>query len=225
MTRADDPARDAACGAVMDWQRTARVGLPEAVYAPGKSAAQIDAIVAEARALGERLLVTGLDADKHAALADPAGLDYHPRSRTAILGALAPAPEAAVAIVTGGLADLPAAEEAGRTLEFSGVGWTCFGDVGVAGLWRLLERIEEIRAYRVVIAVAGMEGALFSVLAGLVAAPIIALPVSVGRGVATGGRAALASALASCAPGLVAVNVDNGFGAAQAALRILNACR
>ena len=95
-------------------------------------------------------------------------------------------------------------------------------DVGVAGLWRLLERMEEIRRCRVVIAVAGMEGALFSVLAGLVRAPVIAVPTSVGYGVAEGGKAALSSALASCAPGLVTVNIDNGFGAAAAAVKMLN---
>jgi NCAIR mutase (PurE)-related protein len=219
--------RDDACGAVMDWGRTARVGLPEAVYAPGKTAAQVDAIVAEALGLGERLLITGLDADKHAALADASRtrLDYHPRSRTAILGAIETPADAAVAVVTGGLADRPVAEEAIRTLAFSGVGATCFGDVGVAGLWRLLDRIDEIRRFSVVIAVAGMEGALFSVLAGLIPQPIVALPASVGRGVAAGGRVALESALASCAPGLVAVNIDNGFGAAQAALRILRVGR
>lgn len=230
MTHADPAprpaaARDEPCGAVMDWRRTARIGLPEAVYAPGKTAPQVDAIVAEALALGERLLITGLDADKHAALAARDRLDYHPRSRTAILGEIETPAEAAVAVVTGGLADLPVAEEAIRTLAFSGVKAACIGDVGVAGLWRLLDRIEEIRRFPVVIAVAGMEGALFSVLAGLIAQPIIALPASVGRGVATGGRVALESALASCAPGLVAVNIDNGFGAAQAALRILRATR
>jgi NCAIR mutase (PurE)-related protein len=98
-------------------------------------------------------------------------------------------------------------------------------DVGVAGLWRLLRRLEEIRAFKVVIAVAGMEGALFSVLAGLVEAPVIAVPVSVGYGVAAGGQGALSSALASCAPGLVTVNIDNGFGAACAAIKMLRVAR
>ena len=211
-------------GAVMDWQRTQRIGLPEAVYAPGKTPAQIEAVVGTARSLDHRLLITGLEPDKHALLAPDArsALDYDPCSRTAILGAMETPLGAEVAIVTGGLADLPVATEAGRTLAFSGVGSQCYADIGVAGLWRLLDRLEEIRRHRLVIAVAGMEGALFSVLAGLIAAPIIALPTSVGRGVATGGRVALESALASCAPGLVTVNVDNGFGAAQAALRILN---
>ena len=113
------------------------------------------------------------------------------------------------------------AREAVRALAFAGYQAPLIADVGVAGLWRLMQRIDEIRSHRVVIAVAGMEGALFSVLAGLVAAPLIATPTSVGYGVAAGGRAALNSALASCAAGLTCVNIDNGFGAACAALRIL----
>ena len=95
-------------------------------------------------------------------------------------------------------------------------------DVGVAGLWRLMRRLDEIRAHRVVIAVAGMEGALFSVLAGLIDAPVIAVPASVGYGVSAGGTVALHSALASCAPGILTVNIDNGFGAAVAAVKMIN---
>ncbi|RAI04555.1 nickel pincer cofactor biosynthesis protein LarB [Acuticoccus sediminis] len=207
----------------MDWDREARTGLPEAVFCAGKTPAQIDAIFASAVAGGHRLLMTRLDAGRHAALAGEtrATLDYDALSATAIHGGVAPARPGRIAIVTGGLADLPAATEALRTLAFCGIDAELVADVGVAGLWRLLERIEEIREADVVIAVAGMEGAIFSVLAGLVAAPIIALPVSVGTGVSAGGRLALESALGSCAPGLVAVNIDNGFGAAQAAIRML----
>jgi len=214
-------------GAVMDWQRVERIGLPEAVYAEGKTPQQIQQIVDAAQDEGRRLLITRLDAEKHAALPEAARtvIDYDAVSRTAILGAPQGPLPAEAAIVTAGLADMPVAAEAERTLAFSGVGAELFCDVGVAGLWRLLDRIDEIRRHRAVIAVAGMEGALFSVLAGLVAAPVIAVPSSVGRGVATGGRVALESALGSCAPGLVVVNIDNGFGAAQAALRILRALR
>ena len=111
--------------------------------------------------------------------------------------------------------------EAARTLAFEGEEATLVVDVGVAGLWRLMERIDEIRRHRVVIAIAGMEGALFSVLAGLVQCPVLAVPRSVGYGVGQGGRTALRAALASCASGLVVVNIDNGFGAAHAALRML----
>lgn len=210
--------------AVIDWNRSERTGLPEAVYAEGKEPQQIDAIVAAAVAGDHRLLLTTLEPHKFAALAGGtrSRLDYDPRSRTAILNGLASVQDTPVAIVTGGLADLPIALEAERTLAFSGVGATMFADVGVAGLWRLMERLEEIRRHRVVIVLAGMEGALFSVLAGLIAVPIIAVPLSVGRGVASGGGVALNSALATCAPGVAVVNIDNGFGAAQVALRILN---
>ncbi len=207
--------------AIMDWDREARTGLPEAVFCAGKTPAQIDAIVAQARARGRPLLLTRLDPARHAALASRDTLDYDATSATAIDGPPPLVRAGHVAVVTGGLADLPAATEALRTLQFCGVEGRLTADVGVAGLWRLLERVEAIRAADVVIAVAGMEGALFSVLAGLVAAPIIALPVSVGTGVSAGGRLALDSALGSCAPGLVVVNIDNGFGAAQAALRML----
>jgi NCAIR mutase (PurE)-related protein len=130
-----------------------------------------------------------------------------------------------VAIVCGGTSDMPVAGEALRTLAFEGEAATLLPDVGVAGLWRLTERLEDIRRHRVVIAVAGMEGALFSVLGGLVPCAVIAVPTSVGYGVSKGGRTALNAALASCASGLAVVNIDNGFGAAHVALRILGGAR
>ena len=208
----------------LDWQRSERIGLSEAVLCAPKSAAQIDAIVAHAVELDERLLLTRLGPRKLARLATSSRtlLDYDAVSHTAILGDV-PAPRARgrVAIVSGGTSDAPVAREAARTLAFEAEGATLIHDVGVAGLWRLMERIDEIRVHRVVIAVAGMEGALFSVLAGLVPGAVIAVPTSVGYGVGKGGRVALHAALASCASGLLAVNVDNGFGAAHAALRIV----
>lgn len=207
----------------MDWGRDARTGLPEAVYAKGKSDPQLAQILAEARALGRPLLLTRLSPDQVERLPQDltAGLDYEPVSRTGVFGPL-PMPVGApdIAVVAAGLADMPVVGEAVRTLAFCGVGTQVIADVGVAGLWRLMERLEEIRRVRIVIAVAGMEGALFSVLAGLIRAPLIAVPTSVGQGVSEGGMVALNSALASCAPGLVVVNIDNGFGAAQAALRM-----
>jgi pyridinium-3,5-biscarboxylic acid mononucleotide synthase len=126
-----------------------------------------------------------------------------------------------IGIVAAGTSDLGVAREAARSLLFHGYAAPVVADVGVAGLWRLMARIEEIRAFRIVVAMAGMEGALFSVLAGLIEAPLIAVPTSVGYGVAQGGRTALAAALASCAPGVVAVNIDNGLGAAAAAIKML----
>jgi len=211
----------------MDWDREARTGLAEAVFAPGKTHDQLGAVIAEARETARALLITRLDEAKHRAL-EPThreGLDFCTLSGTAILGTPRPAVAEAgsVGIVTGGIADLPAATEALRALSFAGVGAELIADVGVAGLWRLMERLDDVRRHDVLIAVAGMEGALFSLLAGLVSAPVIALPVSCGTGVAEGGRLALHAALGSCAPWLVAVNIDNGFGAAQAAVRILQA--
>ena len=208
----------------LDWARATRTGQSEAVLCEPKTAAQIGAIVGHAQAAGRRLLLTRLAERKFDRLDATARamLDYDAQSRTAILGGL-PAPQhrERIAIVCGGTSDAPVAVEAARTLAFEGEEATLVVDVGVAGLWRLMERIDEIRRHRVVIAIAGMEGALFSVLAGLVPCPVLAVPRSVGYGVARGGRTALRAALASCASGLVVVNIDNGFGAAHAALRMV----
>ncbi len=212
----------------IDWQRNERTGLGEAVLCQPKSAAQIDAILAHALELDERLLLTRLGARKFARLAASARavLDYDAVSRTAILGGIPPARASGrVAVVSGGTSDAAVAREAERTLAFEGESATLVHDVGVAGLWRLMERIDEIRRHRVVIAVAGMEGALFSVLAGLVPCAVLAVPTSVGYGVGAGGETALNAALASCASGLAVVNIDNGFGAAHAALRMLGVAR
>lgn len=203
----------------MDWGRAERVGLPEAVLCSHKSPAQIDAIIAAARIAEGRLLLTRLDAALFERL-DPisrTGLDFDAVSRTAILGGEIPAARGAVGIVAAGTSDFPVAREAARTLAFLGHEAPVICDVGVAGIWRLTARLEELRSFKVVIAVAGMEGALFSVLGGLLSAPIIAVPTSVGYGVGEGGMSALHSALTSCTPGVVVVNIDNGFGAAMAA--------
>ncbi|HMR30842.1 MAG TPA: nickel pincer cofactor biosynthesis protein LarB [Geminicoccaceae bacterium] len=204
---------------ILDLGRERRIGLPEAIFCERKSAAQLAAIVEAAPA---RLLLTRLSPEQHAAL--PAVLDYDPVSRTAFLGDCPePAGPARVAIVTAGSSDLPVAAEAQRSLRFHGLAAERFVDVGVAGLWRLLERRDRLAEFPVVIAVAGMEGALFSVLGGLIGGVLIAVPCATGYGVAAGGHAALTSALASCAPGVVAVNIDNGYGAACAAVRMLRA--
>ncbi len=205
----------------IDWAREQRTGISEAVFCEHKTPAQIAAILSAA---GERpLLLTRLDAQKYQDLAAllRIGLDYDAASRTAFHHPAEKALLSGVGIVCAGTSDLPVAREAQRTLAFYGHSAPIVSDVGVAGLWRLMQRLEEIRSFAIVIAVAGMEGALFGVLAGLVRAPLIAVPSSVGYGVAANGRAALIGALASCAPGLVCVNIDNGFGAAGAALRIL----
>ncbi|MGX7706129.1 nickel pincer cofactor biosynthesis protein LarB [Methylobacterium sp. Gmos1] len=208
----------------LDFARTERIGLEEAVFAAGKSPAQIDAILAAADERGARFLVTRLDPERHAALRYRDRLDYCPVSRTAFFGAAKRIEDPArIAIVAAGTSDVPVAREAERTLAYQGHATTLIADVGVAGLWRLTRRIEEIRAHPVVICAAGMDAALPSVLGGLVAGAVIAVPTSVGYGVAEGGRAALDAVLASCAPGIAVVNIDNGYGAACAALRLLHA--
>ena len=206
---------------VPDWERKTRTGMSEAILCEGKSPEQIETILQHA---GERrLLLTRFDKEKFSQIGHPWGkvLDYDSFSRTAFHGSVAPPEFDGPVIVCAGTSDLPVAREALRTLIFEGYRAPIIADVGVAGIWRLMQRIEEIRSFSVVIAVAGMEGALFSILAGLIDLPIIAVPTSVGYGVGTGGRVALGSALATCANGLVTVNIDNGFGAACAAIRIL----
>jgi NCAIR mutase (PurE)-related protein len=209
-----------------DRERMRRIGIAEAVYCHGKTPRQIDAIVSEAFASGERLLLTRLSRVKHAALAKEsrALLKYQDWGRVAFLGGPSePLGPPRVAVVTAGTSDGRVAWEAALTLGFHGEAAQVFGDIGVAGIHRLLGRMPTIEGFPVVIAVAGMEGALFSVLGGLVGSVVIAVPTSTGYGVAAGGRLALESALASCAPGLLATNIDNGYGAACAALRVLRA--
>ena len=206
---------------VLDEARAQRLGFGEAVFCAGKSAEQIAAILDHAT---QPMLLTRLDPDRFAAL--PAvrrgDLDYDPVSRTAFSGPPAPLAGAArVAVVTAGTSDVPVAREAVRTLRFSGHAALAVTDVGVAGLWRLMRRIDELRAMPVLIVAAGMDAALPSVIGGLVPGVIVAVPTSVGYGVATGGQTALHAILASCAPGIVTVNIDNGYGAACAAMRVL----
>jgi NCAIR mutase (PurE)-related protein len=213
----------------LDLERGPRTGIPEAVVCEQKTVAQIAAIgtkIVEARG---RMLFTRLKPETCVAL--PTNLrellDYDPLSHTAFMGVsdLGQAMTEGIGIVAAGTSDLPIAREAARTLIFHGYQAPVTADVGVAGLWRLTGQLEALRRHRVIIAVAGMEGALFTVLAGLVEAPVIAVPSSVGYGVAVGGRVALDVALASCAPGVVAVNIDNGFGAATAAIKMVRSLR
>ncbi len=206
---------------VLDVARSERIGFGEAIFCAGKSAAQIDAIIGQAEGRSA-LLLTRLASEVHAALQTQHLLDYDPQSRTAFLGKEQRVQQTLceIAIVTAGTSDLTVAREAARTLEFNGAAPRVIADVGVAGLWRLLSRLEEIRRIPIVIVVAGMDAALPTVLGGLIAGCVIAVPTSVGYGVASGGRTALDAMLASCAPGVVVVNIDNGYGAACAALRM-----
>lgn len=209
----------------LDFQRHDRIGLDEAVFCGHKTLAQLTAILTQAETRDARLLLTRLDPDAFAALPDAQRhrMDYEPVSRTAFFGT-APPPTSApqVAIVTAGTSDIAVSREAARTLNYHGVACQEFNDIGVAGLWRLLERVDELRRFPLLIVAAGMDAALPSVLAGLMPGLVIALPTSVGYGVAQGGETALRAALASCAPGVVVVNIDNGYGAACAALRVLH---
>ncbi len=207
---------------LLDEARDRRIGLSEAVYCAGKSPDQIAAILQH---VGDgSLLLTRLDVERFQALPDHLRLelDYDPVSRTAIAGrARAPGGPVEVAVVTAGTSDVPVAREVMRTLNFEGVAAEEIVDVGVAGLWRLMRRVEDLRNRRVVIVVAGMDAALPSVVGGLVPGLVIAVPTSVGYGVAAGGQAALNAVLASCAPGIAVVNIDNGYGAACIAIRAI----
>lgn len=213
-------------GVVLDFDRTRRLGFDEAMLCGDKAPESIAAILDRIAARGATMLLTRLPPETLALLPSHhrAAIDYDALSRTAYFGAPPPAvPSPDVAIVGAGTSDLRVAREAGRTLRYHGVAADEIMDVGVAGIWRLLERVPEIQARRVVIAVAGMDAALVSVLGGLVPGVLIAVPTSTGYGAARGGETALAASLASCAPGVCVVNIDNGYGAACAALRALRA--
>jgi hypothetical protein len=210
----------------LDFDRLRRVGFPEVVLADGKSPVQI-AEICRQLARAHDVLVTrlGLEAwDELAAHPLPGRADYDPRSETLLLSVGKPMArvEGSVSIVTAGTSDAPIAEEARRSLEYLGVSSTIVPDVGVAGVLRLLSRLEEIEQADVVIAIAGMEASIFSVLGGLVGRPIIAVPTSRGYGAAFQGLASLLSAVNSCANGITVVNIDSGYAAAMAAFRILS---
>lgn len=210
---------------VSDDARHARIGFDESIYCAGKSPRQLDAILARSIESKRPLLLTRLGVELVDALAPVhrSALDYDPVSRTAVLGTGTGSGlgAARVAVVTAGTSDVPVAKEAVRTLAYYGEAALEVYDVGVAGLWRLLDRLDEIRAMPVVIAVAGMEASLPSVVGGQVPGLVVAVPTSNGYGVSAGGRVALDASLSSCAPGLAVVNIDNGYGAACVALRAL----
>ena len=221
--------------ATVDHDRAARCGAAEVVFAEHKTAAQVTAIVAailDHQSDTPSSLVTRASSEQVAAIRSRFGGAYDvqvgERSGTVLVGAPPPPPPGAleIPIVAAGTSDEPVAEEAELTCRAMGQGVRRINDVGVAGLHRLGARLDELRNAAVVICIAGMEGALPSVIGGLVAAPVIAVPTSVGYGAAFGGVAALLGMLTSCASGVVVVNIDNGFGAAYAASLINRmACR
>ena len=206
----------------LDTERRERLGFDEAILCAGKSSQHLAAILEQ---VGDgSLLLTRLDAEVLTSLPPTLveRIDYEPLSRTGFFGSVAAATGTAnIAIVTAGTSDARVSREAARTLAYYGAPCLEISDVGVAGLWRLMERIEEIKRHKFVIAVAGLDAALPSVIGGLVPGLVIAVPTSTGYGAARGGETALFSSLVSCAPGVVVVNIDNGYGAACAALRAL----
>jgi NCAIR mutase (PurE)-related protein len=210
----------------LDLDRLRRVGFPEVVLAAGKSTAQIVEICRQLSRAHD-VLVTRLSPETWEEVSSsplPGRAEYDPRSSTLHLSVGKPMPrvEGIVSVVTAGTSDTPVAEEARKSLEYLGVESALVPDVGVAGVLRLLSRLEEIERADVIIAVAGMEASLFSVLGGLVGRPIVAVPTSTGYGAAFSGLASLLSAVNSCANGITAVNIDSGYAAAMAAYRILS---
>jgi hypothetical protein len=205
----------------LDLQRAERIGLAEAIFCEGKSEAQLRAICEQLEP-DASMLFTRLEPEQFELFPEPARYNYDPVSKTAWLNPTPLNIDHEVAIITGGSSDVGVSREAARTLEFYGKPSTLIDDVGVAGLWRLLERIDDIKSHKIIIAVAGMDAALPTVLGGLVGSAIIAVPTSVGYGMVKDGETALRSLLVSCSAGITVTNIDNGFGAACAALRILN---
>lgn len=209
--------------ALIDHHRALRQGTPEVVFGAGKTAEQILRIAEGLLNAGHNLLVTRLDAEKAVPLTKRwPEAEYDPLGRTlAVITRPVPATgRGPVLVVCAGTSDLPVAREAATVARLLGNPVEELADVGVAGLHRLLAHLEKLRRAAVIIAVAGMEGALPSVIGGLVAAPVIAVPTSVGYGASFEGVAALLGMLNSCAGGITVVNIDNGFGAACAATRI-----
>ena len=212
--------------ATIDHNRALRQGFPEVIYCPGKTVGQIVTIAERIAERRDGFLATRAEAEVRDALRElfPAAA-INELGRTVWLAPEQPAPRGAgdVLIVTAGTSDLPVAEEAAVCAGAMGNTVKRLTDVGVAGIHRLLSRADALHSARVVIVVAGMDGALPSVVAGLVRVPVIAVPTSVGYGASFGGVAALLAMLSSCAAGLTVVNIDNGFGAAVAASRITHA--
>ncbi len=209
--------------AKVDHARAARCGRPEVIFCEGKTPAEVTAIARRIVAASGYVLGTRASREHFAAVAaELPAAGYHERARCITCGAAAPSGSRhVVGILSAGTSDLAVAEEAAVTLAAFGQRTVSIFDVGVAGLHRLLARIDEVRACGVLIVVAGMEGALPSVVSGLVDRPVIAVPTSVGYGASLGGLAALLGMLTSCGSKVTVVNIDNGFGAACAADAIL----
>lgn len=210
--------------ATVDHHRAIRQGVPEVILGEGKTPEQIVGIARELARMGQNVLVTRIDEDKAKVLVrDVPGTTHSAAARTCTLES-SPIPslsDSKVALVSAGTSDLPVAEECAETMRMLGVTFERVFDVGVSGIHRLLHRRPLLEEAGVVVVIAGMEGALASVVGGLVDVPVIAVPTSVGYGAAFKGLAAMLGMLTSCASGVTVCNIDNGFGAAFAAARIL----
>ncbi len=205
--------------AKVDMHRRLRQGVAEIIYGAGKSVEQIAGIIETMKSSGQsKIMITRIDQRTYDELASSMNIEYFPEARIATIGEF-PEPDGAgsVVIATGGTSDIPVAEEAAVTAQFLGNDVTRLYDVGVSGLHRLLDNLDDIMTANVIIAVAGMEGALASVIGGLSDRPVIAVPTSVGYGASFGGISSLLSMLNSCASAVTVVNIDNGFGAAYVA--------
>jgi pyridinium-3,5-biscarboxylic acid mononucleotide synthase len=213
---------------LIDYNRENRIGISETIFCENKSVGQIKNICKDLD-IKKTTFFTRLKDNKYKELTTniKKKLIYDKVSETAIYGKkpLINKNKANIAIICAGTSDMPSVLEAQQTLYVSGVNSDIFPDLGVAGLWRIQKHLEQIIKYEILIVVAGMDGALVSVIGGLVSQPIIALPTSTGYGVANKGLTALNAMLTSCSPGICVVNIDNGYGAASAAIRILNAIK
>ena len=210
---------------LIDFERKNRIGIPETIFCQDKDINQIKNICGD---LDEQktTLFTRLSINKYSKLPTKIQkvLKHNNISNSAIYGKIPSIKvNQNIAIVCAGTSDMPSVSEAQQTLVSYGQYSKIFADLGVAGLWRIQKHLKEIKKFKIIIVAAGMDGALPSVLGGLVSQPIIAVPTSTGYGVSNKGKTALNSMLASCSPGITVVNIDNGYGAATAAIRILNA--
>ena len=207
-----------------DFQRRERIGIIEAIWGQDKSFEQLKRISQEVLNKKEVVFITRINSEKATQLLDLCeNATFHKEANCIVIGENPNklSTNKKVAIISGGSSDLAVTLEAKLSLEIYGVSCKTFIDVGVAGLHRLFSQLEEINQYDVLIVCAGMEGALATVIGGLLPQPIIAVPVSVGYGVSKNGETALNSMLSSCSPGIAVMNIDNGYGAAMAALRII----
>lgn len=217
-----EPFKEVGDYARVDFHRGIRQGVPEVIYGEGKTKEHILGIADAMKQQGqETILITRLTPEAAAYVGEKLEMKYDPLSRTGIIGKLPePTGKGKVVVATGGTSDIPVAEEAAITAEVLGNRVERLYDVGVSGIHRLLLNMDVIMSARVIVAVAGMEGALPSVIGGLADCPVIAVPTSVGYGASLGGIAALLSMLNSCASGVSVVNIDNGFGAGYMASMI-----